>query len=948
MRKNVILSKYVALFIVFVMAFSGTSIFAAESDKFASDLKSSNVPDDSYNGYLKRYAGIGPSNDTILLDARSNISYKSDNVEIHNDFLSMGSIIQLVGENGAIQWDVQIKKEGFYNVLFDYYPLESKYVKIDYSIYVDGKIPFTEAGKLSLTRSWKNKHKIQSDSRGNNISPRQIPAPTFLESYAYDSEGVYNENLRFYFSKGSHTLKIASSRSDFILRSIKLEIPKPLPSYSDISSNYCDIPKLHTENIIIEGENASFKSDSTMIPTYDRSDPDTSPSDPTKLLLNTIGGSKWKDIGQWLAWEVEVPEDGYYEISMRARQNTVNGRNSYRRVYIDGDVRFSELNAVEFRFENDWYMKTLGDEEPYLFYLSKGKHEIKLEVVPGELSEIRYALQDYVFRMNDIYRKIIMITGTTPDPYRDYRIYDDIPDIIDTFSSLRDGLAEQKLNMEEISGEKGGSSGLLESLINQLNSFVTNPDSIPLRLDNYKANISSLSAWLLSLTQQPLEIDYLEVSSAGNEITSNKHNIFQRLFFSLRSLIGSFGADYSMVGDFDNDDEAITVWVGLGRDQVQVVKHLVDNDFVPRTGIKVNVSLVQQGLIEATLAGKGPDIALFVDSTQPVNLAARGALVDLKQFSDYNEVSKRFANEAFVPFSYKEGIYALPCTQSFPMLFYRKDVFSELGVNPPKTWDDVYRIAPVLQRNNLSIGIGSDIGTFATLLYQKGGRFYNDQGSSTELDRENAMSAFTQWTDFFRKYSLPLTYDFQNRFRTGEMPLGIAPYTVYNMLQVSAPEIKNLWEMTTVPATVRADGTLDYSVCGGGMIEGGIMFEKAENKDAVWEFLKWFTNADIQGKLGIDLESQMGSAARYATANVEALKYLPWNQDELSLLYKQWNNVKEIPQIPASYYITRNITNAFRKVVYDNENPRNTLNQYNYEMNKEVKRKRIEFDLDEK
>lgn len=889
------------------------------------------------------------------------LSWTSENVERLDTFQEAKNVLKLTGEDNVLQWDVEVSGEGCYNLLFDYCALESKYAKIDYTVYIDGEIPFEEAGKLTLPRSWKNEKEIQSDSRGNNISPLQVPALIFTQTRAYDAEGIYNDYLQFYLTEGSHTLRLEFTRSDLVLRSVSLESPQSLPSYEEVEAGYEEIagkaengetkateqekPAAEAVQLIIEGEDAAVKSDSTIVPTYDRGDPDTSPADPTILLLNTIGGSKWQEIGQWLTWEVEIPADGYYKLSMRVRQNTVSGRNSYRRIYIDGQVPFAELNTVMFDYETDWYLKTLGEEEPYLFYLTKGTHEIRMEVVPGELSGIRNELQDYVYELNDIYRQIIMITGTTPDIYRDYRIYDDIPDLLDRFAVLREKLYGQQQKMEEISGQTGGSLGLLESLINQLDSFLDNPDSIPLRLDAYKANISSLSAWLLSLTQQPLEIDYLVVTPGEQEIQVQKSNFLERLVFSSRALIGSFSADYSLVGDFEESDEAITVWVGMGRDQVQILKDLIDNDFVPETGIKVNVSLVQQGLIEATLADKGPDVALFVEYTQPVNLAARGALTDLTGFSDYEEVIQRFSGEALVPFQYEGGSYALPCTQSYPMLFYRTDILEELGLEPPDTWDDIYRIAAVLQRNNLTLGIGSDLGTFATLLYQKGGSFYNEQLSATELNSESAMSAFAQWTDFFRKYGLPLSYDFQNRFRTGEMPIGVASYTTYNVLQVTAPEIKGLWEMTTVPGTVREDGSVDYSVCGSS-VDGAVIFEKTKDKEAAWEFLKWFTSADIQSKLGINLESQMGASARYATANVEALEKLPWNEEELELLYRQWGYVKEIPQIPASYYITRNINNAFRKVVNDNENPRNTLNQYNYEMNKEVQRKREEFNLE--
>ena len=60
-----------------------------------------------------------------------------------------------------IEWNLNISEEGYYHILFDYCALESKYTNIDYSIYIDGKIPFKGADKLRLTRAWKNKRKYK-------------------------------------------------------------------------------------------------------------------------------------------------------------------------------------------------------------------------------------------------------------------------------------------------------------------------------------------------------------------------------------------------------------------------------------------------------------------------------------------------------------------------------------------------------------------------------------------------------------------------------------------------------------------------------------------------------------------------------------------------------------------------------------------------------------------
>ena len=41
------------------------------------------------------------------------------------------------------------------------------------------------------------------------------------------------------------------------------------------------------------------------------------------------------------------------------------------------------------------------------------------------------------------------------------------------------------------------------------------------------------------------------------------------------------------------------------------------------------------------------------------------------------------------PYIYEGGVYAVPETQNFDMLFYRTDVFAELGLTPPETWEAV-------------------------------------------------------------------------------------------------------------------------------------------------------------------------------------------------------------------------------------------------------------------
>lgn len=176
-------------------------------------------------------------------------------------------------------------------------------------------------------------------------------------------------------------------------------------------------------------------------------------------------------------------------------------------------------------------------------------------------------------------------------------------------------------------------------------------------------------------------------------------------------------------------------------------------------------------------------------------------------------IPKDLPSSAVEPFSFGNGIYAIPETQDFYMIFYRTDILEELGLEPPETWEDVYYIIGELQNQQMTFAmpvpvvgaVGAGNLTYAMLLYQKGGQFYTDDRTTTDLTSDAALDAFKEWTQFYTLYDLPNTYDFANRFRTGEVPVGIASYSTYSTLAVFAPEIQGLWEFAMVPGTVQYD-----------------------------------------------------------------------------------------------------------------------------------------------
>ena len=90
------------------------------------------------------------------------------------------------------------------------------------------------------------------------------------------------------------------------------------------------------ENFIqtIQGEDATLRSEPSLYAKYDRSSPTTVPNSVTTTVLNYTGGEAWNSAGQWIEWEVEVPEDGYYNLTIKGRQNYARGSVVHRSLYI--------------------------------------------------------------------------------------------------------------------------------------------------------------------------------------------------------------------------------------------------------------------------------------------------------------------------------------------------------------------------------------------------------------------------------------------------------------------------------------------------------------------------------------------------------------------------------------------------------------------------------------
>ncbi|GIQ64516.1 ABC transporter substrate-binding protein [Paenibacillus cisolokensis] len=913
--------------------------------------------EDGYDDYLNRHANAERPGETIRIEGEHYAELDGDGFEVADGYEGLKGRAVLTPESGTISWNVRVGKPGLYNVRIHYYPMEGKSSAIEREFRIDREVPFEGADLLLFDRIWDNLHdEIRRDNRGNDLRPRQVEKPSWQLAPFADGEGRYDEPYSFYFESGDQVVSLTALREPMAIDYIELYQEPELKSYDELKREYeaNGIAPVKDQYLVIQAEDAVRKSSPTLYPVSDRSSPTVVPYHVSKIRVNTIGGLNWKLPGQWIEWEFEVEEDGLYQIALKRKQDQLRGVYATRNITIDGQYPFREMKRMRFNFDMDWKVDVLGGEEPYLFHLTKGKHRLRMTVSLGELAPLIRTIESSVLQLNEMYRKILMITSNAPDPYRDYQLDKRIPDMIDVFREQAETIQSVADYLEQSTGERSDKVAVLHTMVRQLNEMAAKPETVAGRLNAFKVNVGGLGTWILTVREQPLTLDYLVVSSPDRELPRAEATLFEEVKHELGAYIASYTEDYDSIGSTEEKGRSVTVWVTTGRDQAQVLKALIDDTFTPESNISVHLRLVPGNiLLPATLAGEGPDVALQIGEDVPVNFAMRSAAADLTAFPDYEEVASRFRDSALVPYKYNGGVYALPEQQTFPMLFYRKDILEELELAPPKTWQDIYNMISVLQKHNMEFFLPLESSannvtlvpnaTFAMLLYQNGGEFYRDGGKRSALDSEVSMDVFKRWTQFYTNYKFPLQADFPNRFRTGEMPIGIADYTTYNMLTVLAPEIKGLWDFTVVPGTVREDGSVSHEVAS--HTTAVMMLENADDKEAAWAFMKWWTDKDTQIAYGREMEGLMGEAARYPTANIEALAELPWPVKDYTNLESQWQWVRGIPQVPGGYFTGRHLDNAFRRVVNGNENPREALSDYILYIDDEIEIKRKEFNL---
>lgn len=858
-----------------------------------------------------------------------------------------------LNEGDRLTFDVSVPADGQYIITFDM-AVPAGSGPAEGQLTVNGEFPGREFEQFTFPVYYSSGTGVfPRDRYGNEALIRQERNEQWSRYALRDGEFSQPYPLRLSLPAGDHQFEFTLTGGSLALSSIYLSEFEPYPAYAGYlaAQTAADTSGFHAA---LEAEVPSYKNDTSLRPASSRS-LSVTPYDTYCLLMNTLGGESWVQSGSAAYYEVEVPEDGLYELTLRALQNTRSNFTVFRRITVNGGVPFEELNAVPFPYSADWQDVTLGSgDEPYRIFLREGVNTIGIEATNSPYEPAIQTIQQALLDINALALEINRLTGNQRDPFKEWDVANYIPDVEERLNNIAQALIDDKDTLLAIDSS-GASAEVLtyQMAIDNLQFLASDPNQIPNLMSRFSEGSGSaaqlLGSLLPLLQEQPLALDRVDVHSPDVAIETPAVPFTTSLGEDLRRFVHSFQPDpYQQLGAADDELE---VWVNRPRQYVDLMQQLVDSSFTPETGIPVKFSIMpdEAKLVLANAAGIQPDVALGVSTDKPYELAVRNALYDLRTFPDFDEFINIYSPGALLGYIIDDSVYALPETQDFWVTFYRRDILDSLGLPVPQTWDEVIEILPELQRYGMNYntplsgatGVRGYLVT-APYLFNHEAPLYADDGFATGLGSDEAIEAVRFMADSFTIYGMPLTTaSFFDSFRYGTLPIGISNSTDYIKLMTAAPELAGLWGIDLYPATVMDDGSENRWATGSA--QTAIMFRDTDQPEAAWEFMKWWMSTETQAEFQEQLLLSYGNAYLWFSANLDAFDQLDIPAEDRDVIRRQWEWLQEPVRLPGSYMQERELSNAWNRIVFEGANPRAAIDRAITIINREITRKMEEF-----
>lgn len=846
-----------------------------------------------------------------------------------------------------LELHIDVSQEGVYAIAFDYFDLLDSLVNIEFSLRINDEIPFRELQRLRFTSNWVNNEEIPTDRFGNEIIPTPQKVFEWQQGILLDSSYRDSEFLGLHLQEGQNLLTLEINEGNFLLGDVTLKSPeRNLPAYipGDVTGD---------SMIVIEAENMSQRNASS-IRAGATFNPDMSPNDSTKRVLNHLDGGSFTVPGQRVDYVFEVEAAGYYHLAFLYQAPHLIDFPVFREIKINGEIPNHQLVSYPFPFTRDLTELIVSDQatgENMSFFLEEGENTLSLVVNIDPIGHIIERIEDMLLEINDLVLEITRLTGGTQDQNRTIDLDRFIPDAASRLEGWATELEELHTSIVHFNPDvrRIGAFSQLNIASKTLRDLANEPNRLPVRVGELSEGVvvTILASLNESLNSSPLTLDRIFLFQ-DQESLPQRSTFSERLVLNTQRFFNSF-SDAAFAPQ-SSSSEHLQVWVNRPRQFVEIMQQMADEYFTAQTGISVDFSIMPDPgrLTLANAAGEAPDVAKSITPDLPFEFGLRDAAVDLSQFTGFDDVIGQMAEGIIIPSMIGDGVYSLPETMNFQVLFYRRDILESLNIPVPNTLDDVVEILPDLQRLGMNFfhpaatpGMRS-LGSIMPIMLQNGGSLYGETVLNTTINSEESIAGFGQLTDLFSIFNIPYEVpNFYQHFRTGLIPIGIGNFETYILLLNAAPELVNLWEIALIPGVENEHGeVLRYST---GSDLTSMIFESSNMQEEAWLYLQWWSSTETQVQFAERLQMTFGREFAWLPANLEAFAELPWDSAHRDVILEQSQWIKDVPQVPGGYMLHRELSNAFIRTVLEGENSRRAIDLTVRRTDREIARRLEEF-----
>lgn len=401
----------------------------------------------------------------------------------------------------------------------------------------------------------------------------------------------------------------------------------------------------------------------------------------------------------------------------------------------------------------------------------------------------------------------------------------------------------------------------------------------------------------------------------------------------------------------DSSDQAgegnstVTMWHGLTSIDLDNLNKVVKAFEEKNPTIKMKLVYTEssegsdQKLLTAVAGGNPPDVALF-DRFKVGTWAAQDSLTDLSSMAAESGILK----EMYYPFAWEESsyqgkLYAMPMDTDSRLLFYNKDHFKEVGLDPNKPPQTIAELEAASEKLTIKEGkrfkrIGFipwySQGWLYTWGWAFGGEFQDAATGKITANDPKVVEALQWMTDFGKKYNVEDIAGFTSAagteemdpFISGQVSMKISGNFTVKGIEKFKPDLN--YGVAPIPTPT---GTNFTTWSGGG---SAIIPKGAKNVAAAWKFLEFLGKEEGQTLLNADSQISVIDSVN----DKYGYKDDPIMKEFINILPNSHNR----PVIPEGQLLWNELASATEKATRGNGTPKENLDRVTETINKALEK----------